>query len=94
MKPSKVNRQQLHKLTDLPNVGPQIANDLQRLGYQTPQQLIGADPLKMYQQLTTITGQQHDPCMLDVFMAITDFMAGNPAQDWWHYTPLRKQHYR
>ena len=30
-------------------------------------------------------------CVLDVFLSITDFMAGNPPRVWWHYTAERKR---
>ena len=40
--------------------------------------------------LCEATGQRQDPCVLDTFMAATDFMRGAPAAPWWHYTPQRK----
>ncbi len=91
MHPSKVNRLQLKALTDLPNIGPSTAADLRLLGINTPQQLLGSDAFKMYQMLCDMTQTRHDPCVLDVFISITDFINGNPPQVWWHYTEKRKQ---
>jgi hypothetical protein len=33
----------------------------------------------LYQKLCAATGQRQDPCVLDTFMAATDFMRGAPA---------------
>ncbi|MBC3870804.1 helix-hairpin-helix domain-containing protein [Undibacterium oligocarboniphilum] len=90
MHPAKVRRDQLHQLTDLPNIGSACAADLALLGIQTPQQLIGACPFTLYRQLCDITGMRHDPCMIDVLMSVTDFMNGAPARSWWDYTAARK----
>lgn len=91
MNPNKVRRENIRCLTDLPNVGKASAADLVLLGITHPQQLIGRDPFQMYQELCDITQLTHDPCVIDVFMAITRFMAGEPAQVWWAYTEERKQ---
>ena len=37
-----------------------------------------------------VTGIRHDPCMLDTFIAVTRFMAGDAARPWWAYTAERK----
>jgi hypothetical protein len=47
----------------------------------------------LYQQLCAATGQRQDPCVLDTFMAATDFMRGAEAAPWWVYTPQRKALY-
>jgi hypothetical protein len=91
MNPHKVCRENVRYLTDLPNIGRASAADLVLLGITTPQQLIGRDPFQMYQELCDITQQRHDPCVIDVFMAITRFMAGEPARVWWAFTEERKQ---
>ncbi len=85
--------QAVDTLTQLPNVGPAMAADLQLLGYDHPQKLCGADPWEMYQRLSALTGTRHDPCVLDTFMAVVDFMAGAPAKPWWAYTAQRKKRY-
>ena len=90
MNPSKVDRSRTIHLTDLPNVGPSIAEDLRAIGIQAPGDLVGKDPVELYDRLNEITGRQHDPCVLDVFLSVTDFMNGNAAQPWWAYTQERK----
>ncbi|MEK7469235.1 MAG: helix-hairpin-helix domain-containing protein [Planctomycetota bacterium] len=77
-------------LQELPNVGPSVAGDLLRLGIQAPSQLKGRDPFRMYEQLCRKDGVRHDPCLIDVFISITEIAKGRPAQPWWHFTSQRK----
>ena len=77
-------------LEQLPNVGPAMAADLRLLGIEAPQSLKGRDGLQLYHALCNATGQRHDPCVLDTFLAIVDFMNGAPPAPWWAYTPQRK----
>jgi len=77
-------------LEQLPNIGPALAADLRLIGITHPRELSSKDAFALYQQLCTATGQRHDPCVLDTFMAATDFMRGAPAAPWWHYTAQRK----
>ena len=80
-------------LEQLPNIGPAIAADLRRLGVAHPRQLAELDALHLYQQLCRTTGKRQDPCVLDTFIAATDFMCGAAAKPWWDYTALRKKLY-
>lgn len=89
-RPSR-DRRDLTDLQQLCNVGPSIAGDLRRIGIQVPQDLCGQDPYQLYDRLCEVDGQRHDPCVLDTFMAIVDFMNGKPAQPWWKYTARRKR---
>lgn len=91
MHPAKVDRAAVSTLTDLPNIGPAMARDLTLLGITTPKQLRDQDPLVLYRKLCAMTGQHHDPCVLDVFMSIVAFMRGQPAQPWWAFTAERKR---
>lgn len=91
MNPAKVQRDKLHQLTDLPNIGPAMARDLRLLGINRPDQLVGRDPLAMYAELARITASKQDPCVLDVFLSITRFMAGDEPQPWWRYTAERQR---
>lgn len=93
MNPAKVHRDHLVKLTDLPNIGPAMAQDLQRLGMAKPAQLVSVDPFDLYSRLCRETDTRQDPCVLDVFMSITRFTAGDEAQPWWAYTGERKALY-
>ena len=81
------------RLEQLPNIGPSLAGDLRSIGVLHPQDLLDKDPLQLYQALCARTGQRQDPCVLDTFMAATDFMRGAPARPWWTYTAQRKLHY-
>jgi Pathogenicity locus len=78
-------------LEDIPNVGPAVAADLRRLGVTCPADLLARDPYAMYEDLCRITGQCHDPCLLDTFIAAVRFMAGEPKRPWWKYTAERKR---
>lgn len=91
MHPDKVERSRLRRLTDLPNIGKASAADLELLGIHTPAQLVGRDPMKLYEQLCARTGVRHDPCVIDVFMSITRFMDGEAPQLWWAFTEERKR---
>ncbi len=79
------------RFEEIPNVGPRIARDFRILGIKNPKDLVKQDPLKMYNKLQTITHSKQDPCVLDTFMAVVDFMKGQPARPWWYYTPHRKR---
>lgn len=81
------------QLEQLPNIGPSLAADLRRLGIQHPTELRTRDPFQLYQALCRATGRRQDPCVLDTFMAVTDFMRGAAPAPWWHYTAQRKQTY-
>lgn len=91
MNPSKVDRTRVATLTDLPNIGPACAKDLRLLGIERPSQLGGRNPFEMYRLLCEKTASRHDPCVIDVFMSVTRFMAGEEARPWWAYTQERKQ---
>ena len=77
-------------------VGPAVAvqvddpQDPMADGAFRGEDLRGRDAFVLYQKLCAATGQRQDPCVLDTFMAATDFMSGAPAAPWWHYTPQRK----
>ena len=86
------NRQTVSKLRDLPNIGKAMARDLNIVGIQTPKDLIGKDGYKLYGELFKITGKKHDPCVIDVFLAVIDYMEGGEAKPWWKFTAERKEH--
>jgi len=91
MNPSKVVREKVQKLTDLPNIGVSMAKDLRFIGINTPDDLQGKDPFELYKNLCVKTGTRQDPCVLDTFMSITDFMNGGEPKAWWEYTQKRKK---
>ncbi len=86
--------EQYTRLEQLPNVGKATAGDLRLLGIATPSELIGRDPYELHHRLCEITGQRHDPCMIDVFIAAVRYMEGAESTPWWHYTAERKRHLR
>jgi hypothetical protein len=77
-------------LEQLPNIGPSLARDLRLIGITHPRQLRGKDAFVLYQRLCAATGKRQDPCVLDTFMAATDFMGGAAPAPWWQYTAQRK----
>ncbi len=78
------------RLEQLPNIGPALASDLRLIGIRTPADLGEEDALALYRRLCQAKGQRQDPCVLDTFMAATDFMRGAAAAPWWTYTAERK----
>jgi len=85
------DRKTVSNLQGLPNIGKAIAKDLQSIGIEHPQQLIGKNPFNLYETLCKTTGKKHDPCVLDVFMSAVDFMEGGEPKLWWEFTQKRKK---
>jgi len=88
--PKARNADECERLEQLPNIGPSLAADLRLIGIHHPRDLRGQDAYTLYRRLCTTTGLRHDPCVLDTFMAATDFMGGAPPAPWWDYTAQRK----
>lgn len=91
MNPRRCSRQRLARLTDLPNVGPAMAAALRSLGCETPADLVGRDPLELYRRLCRQRGCRQDPCVLDVFLSIERFLAGEEARPWWAFSQERRR---
>jgi hypothetical protein len=89
--PKAMSAADCQRLEQLPNIGPAMAADLRALGIQHPQQLAHRDAYGLYQALCAHSGKRQDPCVLDTFMAATDFMRGAPPAPWWAYTAQRKR---
>ncbi|QDQ29099.1 mitomycin resistance protein [Chitinimonas arctica] len=83
-------RHGMERLEDLPGVGPSLAADLRSLGIGKPAELVGRDPIALYHELCLATGQRHDPCVADVFMAAVHFAGTGEARNWWTFTAERK----
>ena len=92
MHPNKVIRDKVRLLTDLPNIGQEMRKDLVLMGIVEPSQLIGLCPYEMHRTLSELSNAEQDPCVIDVFIAITRFMSGEEPQPWWKYTAERKAH--
>jgi hypothetical protein len=80
-------------LEQLPNIGPALAAELRLIGIRYPKELAHRDAFVLYQALCAKTGKRQDPCVLDTFMAATDFMRGAAPAPWWAYTAQRKALY-
>ena len=79
------------QLSDLANVGPATLGDLHQLGIRTVRQLARRDALALYRSLCRRTGKRHDPCVIDVFMAIIHQARGGKPMPWWKFTKERKR---
>lgn len=90
MNPAKVDRSQLRGLTDLPNISKEMAKDLRLLGCARAEDINGENPFEMYARLCELTGVRHDPCVIDVFMSVTEFLSGKAPRPWWEFTQTRK----
>jgi hypothetical protein len=94
LKPLKArSASECEALEQLPNIGPALAADLRLLGVLHPRELASKDALALYRGLCVKTGRRQDPCVLDTFMAATDFMRGAEPRPWWTYTAQRKAVY-
>ena len=78
---------------DIPNVGKAMTKDFLILGIKKPTDLKQMDPFKLYTKLCKITDKRQDPCVLDTYIAVIDFMNGAPARPWFYYTKTRKEDY-
>jgi hypothetical protein len=76
-------------LRSLPSIGPSLAKDLRDLGYQTPSDLHGQDPEKMYDDLCELRGQRIDRCVLYSFRcavySVTSSDRDPELAKWWNW---------
>ena len=86
------DRNTIEKLEDLPNIGKAMAVDLRLVGIHQPRDMIGENPYQLYGKFCTLTGTRHDPCVIDVFIAVVRFMEGGNSAPWWSFTEERKKH--
>lgn len=69
-----------------------MAQDLRLIGITHPKELINKNPYALYNELCRKTGEKRDPCVIEVFLAVVDFMEGGGAAPWWDFTEERKKH--
>jgi len=86
------DRNTVSQLESLPNIGRAMAGDLRKVGIQLPRDLRGENAYRLYDALCIITGKRHDPCVIDVFLSVIDFMEGGEAEPWWKFTAARKNY--
>ena len=76
-------------LQALPWIGPSIEKDLIALGFQTPDELRGLNPEKMYDDLCELRGQKIDRCVLYTFRcavyASSTERADPELLKWWNW---------
>lgn len=84
---------EVKKIQDIPNVGNAMMRDFLLLGIRTPKDLKRVKAFTLYKKMCTLSGSRQDPCVLDTYMAVIDFMNGAPARPWWFYTKTRKKKY-
>jgi hypothetical protein len=70
-----------------------MERDFRLLGIECPQDLKKQDPYTLYHSMCQVSGVRQDPCVLDTYMAVVDFMNGAPAMPWFSYTKDRKKRY-
>ena len=58
---------------------PGAGAELRTLGIRHPRDLASRDGHALYRALCSASGRRQDPCVLDTFLAATDFMRGAPA---------------
>jgi len=85
-----VQRADIKSFKEIPNVGKATEKNFDIIGINSPKQLIGKDPYKMYNELCIETNQKHDPCVIDVFISAVRYMEGGPPKKWWEFTEERK----
>ena len=84
---------EVKKFTDIPNVGGAMERDFLFLGLKSPADVKRLDAYKLYQKMCKKSGVRQDPCVLDTYIAVIDFMNGAPAKPWFYYTKDRKKKY-
>jgi Pathogenicity locus len=84
---------EVKKFQDIPNVGPAMERDFILLGLKNPTDLIPKHPFTLYNKMCKISGKRLDPCVLDTYIAVIDFMNGAPAKPWYFYTKSREKEY-
>lgn len=80
------------ELAALPNLEKAIAADLRLVNIHHPHDLIGKNAYKLRDQLCQSTEEKHDPCVIDVFLSIIEFMECADPRPWWKYTTERKKY--
>jgi nucleotidyltransferase/DNA polymerase involved in DNA repair len=83
------------ELRALISVGPATRRDFERLGIRSVSQLARENPAGLYARLNRLTGQRHDPCVVDVFCAAVAQARDSrlPAEQcrWWWWSRKRKE---
>ena len=82
---------EVKNFVDIPNVGKAMERNFLLLGLKSPADLKNQDPYKLYQKMCKVSVVRQDPCVLDTYLAVVDFMNGAAIRPWWSYTTERKE---
>ncbi|MCY2959967.1 MAG: hypothetical protein NTY35_07350 [Planctomycetota bacterium] len=79
----------------LGSIGLESARDFVRLGLHRVEDLVGREPIELYDELCRLTKARHDPCVEDV-MRCAIAQAEDPRlppdlRDWWRWSCVRGQ---
>lgn len=81
------------ELQRIPGIGPSLARDLRRLGFNRVRDLAAADPEAMYQRLCRLTRSRQDPCVLYAFRCAVYYASRKRHRPellaWWNWKDRR-----
>jgi hypothetical protein len=83
------------KLGDLSGIGKAMLRDFAVLKITSVDELAGADPDDLYEELCKRTQSRQDPCVLDTFRCAVaqarDPRLPDEQCNWWYWSRVRKQ---
>ncbi len=79
----------------LGSIGLEMARDFVQLGFRRVGDLVGEQPVELYERLQRLTRSKQDPCVEDALRCAIA-QAEEPSlpselRDWWHWTSVRGQ---
>jgi len=77
-------------LIQMPNIGPAVARELERLGVTRQDDLRGREGEQLFAELCALDGRDHDPCLLDTFVAAVAYVNDGDTRPWWEFSRERK----
>jgi hypothetical protein len=77
-------------LTELPYIGKAIATDLNNVGIHSSSDLEELDPLSIFEELRTVMGNRHDPCVYYTLLSVKHFLRTGESLPWWKFTEQGK----
>ncbi|HLC68029.1 MAG TPA: helix-hairpin-helix domain-containing protein [archaeon] len=77
-----------NKLTDIPGIGTALSRDLLSIGIKNTDSLIGKDPEKLYNKLSSLHGKHIDRCVLYAFRCAVYYASDGKEKrllKWWNW---------
>jgi DNA transformation protein len=71
-------------------IGNAIAADLIAIGIFSPDDLNAQNSLKIFNELKTVMGHRHDPCVYYTLLSVKHFMQTGESLPWWKFTAKGK----